>query len=98
MPKFEAKCDHCGHAKFITDLSDLKCDQCGAPLSDFKRVEEASHPQTAQQPIVVERVVEREIVREVPSQGSKFKGKKKKKKGLFSRIADAADDVFDIFD
>ncbi len=93
-------CDHCHQKTFIQDMNALKCESCGAPLTEFHRIDTPSRD-----PQVVERVVEREVIREVPVEKTvyvereeKSSKKKKRKKSKLKRLADMAEDIFDIFD
>ncbi len=100
--RFYSICCHCQTKTVFDTLDQLKCESCGAPLSEFHKIENAT-PKA--EPVIVERIVEREIIREVPvpREGSKISEKKtskmrKKKKSKIKRFVDFAEDIFDIFD
>jgi hypothetical protein len=88
-----ATCCYCGSKALLTldeQRHELKCSNCGAPLSRMKSLRVDHVGDGA-------KVKGKKAKKAAPSPFDKPK-KKKKRKGMTHRLFDAAEDIFDIFD
>lgn len=89
-----ATCCYCGSKTVLTlDAArhELKCTNCGAPLSRMKALR-VDHVGETVSPKGKTAKKARALALEKPRQ------KKKKRKGVTHRLFDAAEDLFDLFD